>query len=144
MANYSDVLCSRLPVFLFQEASPFKFLRLDDFSLHSSRSPSMLSVGSAGHRLSSRAENHLCERSVWIIFLLESKVTKPTLQTQQKLMRTEIQALRDMGTSWKVTESVHKGTVAWEKGRFRSFTNYHFAFPLFPTGKATRKSRVVF
>lgn len=59
-------------------------------------------------------------------------------------MRTEIQALRDMGTSWKVTESVHRGTVAWEKGRFRSFTNYYLAFPLFPTGKVTRKSRVAF
>lgn len=101
----------------------------------------MLSVGSVGQRLSSRAENHLCERSTWITFLLESQVTKPTLQTQQKLMRTEIQTLRDMGMSWKIA---HKGTVAWEKGCFRSFTNYYFAFPLFPTGKVTRKSRVAF
>lgn len=49
-------------------------------------------VNSVGQKFSSRAENHLCQKSMWIILLKESKAAEPTLQTLQKLMRTEIQA----------------------------------------------------
>lgn len=97
-----------------------------------------LSVNSVGQKFSSRAENHLCERSMWIILLLESKAAQPTLQTLLKLMRTEIQALRDMGLSQNATESVHRRTAAvWGNGCFcsTSVTDYYCALQTFPVGR---------
>ena len=56
-----------------------------------------------------------------IALLLESKAAESTLQTLQKLMRTEIQAQTDMGPSQNATESVHRGSAAeWENGRYCS------------------------
>lgn len=53
-----------------------------------------------------------------IALLLDSKAAESTLQTLQKLMRTEIQAQTDMGPGQKATESVHRrGAAEWENGR---------------------------
>lgn len=76
-------------------------------------------MDSGGQRLGGRAENHLCARSTWLVLLLESKVAEPTLQTQQKLMRTEIQTLRDMLPARMLLNHVHRRAVAlWENGGF--------------------------
>lgn len=53
-------------------------------------------------------------------------------------MRTEIQALRDMGLVQNATESVHRRTAAaWGNGCFctASVTDYYFALQTFPVGR---------